>query len=238
MKAKLFLALPTKRYVEPETEDCLAEKVFRPNKTYTISDYVKLRNSPNIYMQRYNLAMRFLEGDFTHYLYFDSDQVIMEPDDALEIMVNDDVDIVSPLITRTVFPFLPACMSFEQKKQFDRRNKKFFEDYRRFPQDRPYKVYYSCGGIVLIKREVLESVKKPFYPCFNSDGELLSVDYALYNQAKKMGYSCWIEPRVKAGHIGHFIYMIDDYYQLLDSKQLEVGSDGLASVFSMKDKLT
>lgn len=236
-KPKIFIALPTKRYIEPETEDCLAEKIFRPNDTYEVGDYVKLRNSPNIYAQRYNLARRFLESDCSHYFYFDSDQVIIEPTDAVEILIKDDLDIVSPLITRTVFPFLPACMSFEQKKQFDRRNSKFFEDYRRFPQDRPFEVYYSCGGIVMIRRAVIEQVRKPFYPVYNESGELLSVDYALYYQAKKRGFKCYIEPRVKAGHIGSFIYMIDDYYQLLDSGLLEKGTDGLASVFSLKEKL-
>lgn len=225
MRKKLFIALPTKRYVEPECEDFLSEKVFRPNDTYEVGDFVKLRNSPNIYMQRYNLALRFLESDCDYYFYIDSDQSIVAPENAVEIMVKEDLDIVSPLIVRTVFPHLPAAMSFKQYRQF-KAGKRYFEDFRKYPQDRPYEVYYSCGGIVLIARRVLQVMEKPFLPVFNDEGELLSVDYALYSKAKEFGFKCWVEPRVKAAHIGYFPFIEDDYYALLDSGQLDVEQGG------------
>jgi len=224
-KYKIFLAIPYKYNTEPETRDCIRDKINIKNNTYDYVHISERRGSPNVYAQRHNTAVDFLATDCDYYLYFDSDQTVIYPDNFLEMLIHDNKDIISPLIVRTIFPFTPACISFERQTCIEKGTDRIedFRDKRIYPQDRPFKVYYSCGGIVLIKREVLEKVDKPFLPIYNErTGNLLSTELGLYTKAKKLGYECWIEPRIKAGHIGKFIFMIDDYYTLIDTKTLRI----------------
>ncbi|MBA7495388.1 hypothetical protein ES702_05970 [subsurface metagenome] len=217
---KVFLAIPTHRYIEPETMSCINTKIRRFSNFYTISEMKIRRGSPNIYYQRYNLAMDFLKTDADYYLYFDSDQVVVEPDNFVEMLIKDDKDIISPIIVRRFFPHTPTCMTY-----YRHANKELFDDFRNQPylSDRPIKVYYSGGGIVLIKRKVIAAVDKPFQAVFDRDRDMLSTDYSFYHKAKAIGFECWVEPRIVTGHIGHFVFTLDDYYSLLDSGQLNTG---------------
>ena len=218
---KIFIALPIRRYIEPETLNTIYTKIYRESDIYEIGDFCQLRGSPNIYMQRYNLAKRFLAGDCTHYLYLDTDQTIISPDNALDVLIADDKDIISPLIVRRYFPHIPAVLSWKRKLLLaEGKNVDTLEDFRKYTQ--PFKVYYSCGGLCLIKRKVLEAVDKPFLPVFNEQDELMSTDYSFYSKAKKLGFECWAEPRIKVGHIGTYEYTMDDYYGLLDSGDVVV----------------
>ena len=217
-KKKIFVAMPYKRYVEPETEETLTDFIYRPSDIYEVTHTLRLRGSPNIYNQRYNSAMEFLKTDCDYYFYLDSDQQILAPENAVDLLVNDNYPIVSPLIVRTLYPHLPATISMERYNAKTNKQPDFFEDFRKdiYPKGSPFRVYRCCGGVVLIKREVLEMVDRPFYPVFDENGDLLGTDYSLYYKAEMKGFYCYIEPRIKVAHIGHYPYCEDDYYGLLD----------------------
>ena len=95
-----------------------------------------------------------------------------------------------------------------------------FEDYRKHG-DRPFRVRYCCGGVVLIKRNVLTTLSNPFYPNLDERGYLQGVDISLYERARQNGFTCWIEPSIKCGHIGQFAFLPQDYYSLLDGGLLK-----------------
>ena len=177
-----------------------------------------MRGSPNVYYQRYNSAIEFLKTDCDYYLYWDSDNAIVAPINAIDILVNDDKDIICPLIVRTMYPHLPCCATFEKKRALDRGSKFFLEDFRGYPQDRPFQVWRCSGGIVLIERQVIADIDKPFFPVFDKLGMLMGTDLSFYHKAEKENFVQWVEPRIKATHIGHYPFMIDDYYGLLDAK--------------------
>lgn len=226
-KARIFVALPLgkNRYKEPELEWSIDQQLFTPNDTFEVlpEHYEPRRGSPNIYMQRYNLAMKFLDTDCTHYLYLDSDQMIYEPDDAIEILVKCDVDIISPIIVRTFFPHLPACMSFDRKRGFE-KGKQVLDDFRnlkKYPDDL-IEVYYSCGGLCLIKREVLEKVDRPFMPVEDENGIIKGTDISLYYKARQLGFKCYVHRGIVCGHVGRYVYTPDNYYQILDTGQLKI----------------
>ena len=149
-KQKIFIALPTKRYIEPEAVESLRDFVEEYcNDTFVVTHKAVRRGSSNIYYQRHNLAMDFLKTDCDYYLYWDSDNAIVSPPNAMEILINDDKDIICPLIVRVTWPHLPCVTSFEKKKALDRKDKFFLEDFRLYPyhQNRPFQVWRCSGGI-------------------------------------------------------------------------------------------
>lgn len=226
---KIFIALPIYKPMFEECRNSIMDFIYgKQGRDFEVGEICQLRGSPNIYMQRHNLALNFLKTDCDYYLYLDCDQVIHTPD-TIKILIDDNKDIISALIVRRFFPHLPACISKSRRKSIEAaragniKEDVFLEDFRDYPQDRPYEVDYSCGGFVLIKRRVIEQVHKPFYPVVdNASGNLLSVDYSLYYKAKELGFTCWIEPRIKISHIGQYEFLPDDYYALLDSGELKV----------------
>lgn len=241
---KLFIGMPLySGSPEPECLQSIYQKIFYRNNTYTIEakDFCQYRGSPNIYMQRYNLAQAFLKTDCDYFLYFDGDQVLHRPENPIEMMMLDDKDIISPLIVRRFFPHIPTATTFWRRKMFEAKNFKALtenlEDFRTYPQDKPYEVFYSCGGVVLIKRKVIEAIKNPFLPVFNEKDELLSTDYSFYAKAKLHGFKCWIEPRLMVSHIGRYEYLPTDYYSLVDSGCVRVRMvNGLAE-YSMGEEV-
>lgn len=232
---KVFIALPIRRYIEPECLETIYTKIYRENDTYIIGDFCQMRGSPNIYMQRYNLAQRFLKTDCDYYLYLDTDQTIVSPDNAIELMVQADKDILSPIIVRRFFPHLPACISKERYSRIRKgQDQGFFEDFRQYKD--PFEVYYCCGGLVLIKRKVIEQVKDPFKPVYDErTKDLLSVDYSLFYKAKKLGFRCWCDPRLTVAHIGHFPFVLDDYYAIKDTGQLTMAKEENNDIFELKN---
>lgn len=219
---KIFLALPTIRYIEPEAEESLRDFVYPGSSKFILSHHVVRRGSSNVYYQRHNLAQDFLKTDADYYLYWDSDNAIVAPKNAIDMLIDDNRDIICPLIVRRIFPHLPCVISYEKKAALVKGAKFFLEDFRKqiYPKDRPFPVWRASGGIVLIKRSVIENMDKPFYPEFDNNGFLIGTDMSFYKKAEEMGLTQWVEPRIHATHIGHFPFMIDDYYALLDSKSI------------------
>lgn len=218
---KIFLAIPTYKTIEPETQATISE-LFKQNE-FKI-EYCNRRGSPNIYMQHAGMCNEFLEGDADYYLWFDSDQTIEGTPNWLTLLVNASKPIISPLITRKVYPFNPACWTREQHFDVQQGKKPRYEDYRRHG-NAPFKVYSSCGGVVLIKRSVLEAIAEkyvnPFYASFDSRGHQMGVDISLYHKARELGFQCWIHPEIKCGHLGKYAFLPADYYSLLDAGLLE-----------------
>ena len=69
---KIFIALPTKRYIEPEAEESLRDFVeYYKNDTFFVTHKAIRRGSPNVYYQRYNLAMDFLKTEGREQIQFD-----------------------------------------------------------------------------------------------------------------------------------------------------------------------
>lgn len=219
-KADLFVALPIRRYKEPEFEESL-DYLFAENPYYEVKpwNYYIRRNSPNIYSQRHETAKKFLSTKCSHYLYLDSDQILY--DNTIELLVRAEEDIISPIIVRKVFPHVPACMSYDRKKRIDAGilSGQYEDDFRQYKDD-VIEVYYSCGGLCLIKRRVFEKLEeagiKPFYPEFTPGGDLIGTDYSFYTQAKSQGFKCHIHRAARCGHLGWFSYEVEDYYNLLD----------------------
>ena len=220
---KIFVAMPVKDHIEMECLETLYGSLIKENYTYELAQIRQMIGFANIYTVRQALCKEFLETDSDYYFYFDSDQALVFPPDGLQLMVEDDLDIVSPIIVQKVPPHLPTFRSISQHKAI-LGGMAFLEDYRKYPQDRPFEVYYSSGGFTLIKREVLKRISledTPFHPVMEGDA-MLSVDYSMFEKAHTYGFKCWIDPRIMVSHIGKYSFTSLDYYSLLDAGNLNL----------------
>jgi hypothetical protein len=211
---KIVVALPIYKDCEPDTQKTIDDFTYVKSDAYRVIDIAVRRGSPNVYYQRYNLAMDFLKTDGDYYLYFDGDQMLTEPQKSIECLVEANKDIISPIICRKVFPHLPTCRTFEEVETVKSGGDFKPIDYRQFG-DKPFRVYHSCGGVVLIKRKVIEAIKKPFFPRFDESGDLMGVDCSFFKDAADLGFQCWVDPRINCGHIGKYTFTLADYYGLL-----------------------
>jgi len=220
----LFIGMPVYRDVEPETEASLNDIAYMPSDVFKVVEggVFKLRGSPNVYMAAEKLAMEFLKSGADYFLFFGSDHGLEKPRKAIELLIRNDKDIISPLVVRKVFPHIPACLTFGRKLMLDAEHvPEELEDFRNMPK--PFEVYY-CAGVCLIKREVIKAVAEKYGNCFYPEivnGRLLSNDYSFMHKAKSLKYTCWVEPRIKISHIGRYAFTQDDYYGLVDSGEVK-----------------
>ena len=214
---KIFIAMPTYKFMQPETNSTISKLIQRGGFEF---EYCNRRGSPNIYLQHAGMCNEFLKGNYDYYLWFDSDQTVENPDNWLDLLVNADKPIISPLITRKVYPFIPACYTRGQHRALQEGRQMQLVDFRLFGPE-PFEVFYSCGGVVLIKREVLTKIRRkymnPFYASFDKRGHQCGVDISLYMKAREAGFSCWIDPRIECAHVGDYPFLPSDYYSLLDA---------------------
>ena len=97
----------------------------------------------------------------------------------------------------------------------------------------PVPVKWAATGFMAVHRRVFERLAQdlrllhpndgdrsfyPFYLPFEyemEDGEpiLLSEDYAFCERAKRAGFGCYVNPAVRLGHVGQYIYRLEDTAQ-------------------------
>lgn len=97
-----------------------------------------------------------------------------------------------------------------------------------FPLDRPFKLDGCPGvGCVLIKREVFEGMKKPWFEI--KQGHHGS-DLFFYTNAVKAGFEVWIDPRVRCGQVEYISWDFDHYRQRLQTDPAFAASGGIVGI--------
>lgn len=89
-----------------------------------------------------------------------------------------------------------------------------------FPLDKPFPVDCSGLGCVLIKRKVLEAMKKPWFDLKAATEEKLTgygSDMFFYSHARALGFQLWVDPTVQCGQIDYYITDLEDYKWQLDN---------------------
>jgi|GEM_PF-3773823 len=168
---------------------------------------------------REQLAEEFLSTGYTHFLHLDSDIVLRQ--DTIARMLELDADVVvaryhekSPLRMPQIFRH--SQVPFRRDAPIDFKENEIFE----FPRP-DGDVLLSGLGCVLVKREVFEKMKRPFY-LFSSEHEELddydrvSEDFyfllKVQNEAKaKVVYA----PAINVGHVGEVIVWDKDNIQFI-----------------------
>jgi GT2 family glycosyltransferase len=170
-----------------------------------------------VYMARNRLASTAVAHDFSHIVWLDSDMVF-QSDTVTKLIdhAKTGKDFVTGLYFSRGFPMKPIVM---QEIIWDRKEDGKIvhgaKPYYDYPRDTMFEAA-GCGfGCCITSVEMVAHVaaafgQSPFDP-FPSLGE----DYTFCWKAGKLGYKCWCDSRIKAGHVGEFIYDEEVYLENL-----------------------
>ncbi len=128
----------------------------------------------------------------THILFIDYD--VIPRHNTLRRLLGHDKDIVSGVYPLCRDNKIQWCLSKE-----DPFVAMEFED---LPNNL-FKVKVCCNGAMLVKVEVFENLKKPYWETvFSNDrtSRTLGADLSFFRKVREAGYDLWVDPKVKCEH--------------------------------------
>ena len=129
----------------------------------------------------------------THIFFIDSDMEV--PPDTIDRLLAHNKEIVTVEYSRRKLPVDSVTTPLEEKSETEL-----------------YKARGIGGGCLLIKLDIFEKLEQPWFN-FGRDGNgvlVMGEDTWFANTARDAGYDVWIDPTIKVGHVGEYVYMMDD----------------------------
>ena len=178
--------------------------------------------------QAQELACPYTNEKYTHLLWLDDD-IMFNPDLAIKL-IEHDLDMVTALYYSRIDKILPVIYLHCNDKK---------DPFKHFPlvevPDNLFEVD-ACGfGALMMKREVLDKIKAPWFD-FNQAGE----DISFCVKAKKAGIKIHCDATYKLGHLGERTVISEDTYKkyikdnpdLHDRKKVKLNGTSEALSFS------
>jgi cellulose synthase/poly-beta-1,6-N-acetylglucosamine synthase-like glycosyltransferase len=137
-----------------------------------------------------NLVVESMPREADYLFFLDSDTI--PPANALTRLLSHNLPIVGGLYFRKTPPFDPLLLRHAGGIMY--------EPIYDFPANGLVEVDATGLGCMLVKREVLDSLGKPW---FKFDGDL-SEDYYFCRKAKEAGYKIMVDTGVQCDHLGIF----------------------------------
>ena len=206
MGVKLFVAIPRTpsfKYLNDIAKQTW-ETTWQPQNTIWKREYAH-----GVASAREKLAEDFLNTDYTHLLHLDSD-IVLRPD-TIQRMLELDKDVVVARYHETSNQRLPEAFKhsrvpFRRDAPIDFKQNEILK----FPKN-DGSVILSGLGLVLVRREIYDKLKKPYY-LFSSEYQELS-DYWKVSEdfyfLLKLQCEAKVEvtyaPSIDSGHIGECI---------------------------------
>lgn len=194
---KVFIAIPCMDSVPVEFAQSFAT-MDKPENCV-----VSFMKGSLVYDSRNKLCEQAIKCKSDYVLWLDSDMVF--PKNLIEVMLEHmkDKDIVSGLYFRRVYPFTPVLNRILNDDGTA-------SDYDDYPEDSVFECEGFGFGCVMMKTSVLYDMlmnKEALFVPVNNFGEDLSFLW----RAKNLGYKCYVDSRIKCGHIGHMMICEDTY---------------------------
>lgn len=187
-KAKVVIGTPcSDRVMIPQTGFSIAGLIIASKGI--VVDFI-LRMGCDIVSSRTGIVREALKKNATHLLFVDSDMVF--PKDTLEKLLAHDKDIIGVQYNRRRFPLEGT-----------------FEALTEVSETEPYKARYCGTGILLIKLSIFDKPWKSPWFNFGRDAEgmlKLGEDAWFCHAARDEGFDTWIDPTIKVGHSGEYLY--------------------------------
>jgi hypothetical protein len=207
--AKVFVALPIFNLINPDVQE--NHRNILSNSVHSII-FSKIVGA-SVEHARQILIDRFLETDCDYLFNLDADILFLEQKDILDRLISLDKPIIGGIYVYKKKPCLPVYRPLDLQKRWE--IEKIFPDNYKFDiPPEPFEIKWLGNGCKLIKREVVEVVKKqikcPNLPMLYKD-EYLSEDFAFDQRARELGYTVWADPSIKLGHVGSYTYKLADY---------------------------
>lgn len=156
----------------------------------TIVDFLVYKGC-DIVSARTWLVQRALEQKATHLLFVDTD--MMFPPDAIKKLLSHKKEIVSVNYHKRKFPLETVVTQLPESQE---------------SETELYRAAVAGTGLMLIDLSIIEKLGLPWFSFGRgSKGELvLGEDAWFCHTARDAGYDIWIDPTIKTGHIGEYIY--------------------------------
>lgn len=156
-----------------------------------VSGY-SMRQGGDIVSARTFCAQEAIEKGDTHILFIDSDMSF--PPDTLKRLLAHDKDIVTVEYSRRKLPPDSVTQPLEERSETEL-----------------YKGKVIGAGCLLIKTSVFEKITKPWFN-FGRDATgavVIGEDTWFARSAMDAGIDAWIDPTIKVGHVGEYIYTLE-----------------------------
>lgn len=184
--AKVIIGMSVADYVRTQTVGTLIELFkARPDMGFIFEQ------GPYVSFNREEVAARFMNGDGTHLFFVDSD--MMFKPDVLDKLLAHDKDIIGARYYR------------RQGKEKDPAVKTRYDMPGMSLPDKIYKNYATATGCMLIKREALAKIPRPWFSLGPVD-KPVGEDIYFCNKAKENGIEIWECPDLEVGHVGLWVY--------------------------------
>lgn len=141
-------------------------------------------------------------------LFIDNDMVV--PEGLALKLIEADKDIVAALAVMRTRPYVPVAY---EKKMGQ------YEPIDNLPENQLVECDAVGFGAVLIKMDVFEKIKKPYFAHPAIGDLVVGEDIFFCKKAQEAGFSIFMDTSIKCGHIGDYTFTYEDY---LDYKK-EVG---------------
>lgn len=190
MKKKIYIGIPNKGSISTELVINLIQ--WSHNKEYDIKIHAPIGLYP-LDNARNNIVKDFLKSDCEYLWWIDDD--IVPPIDVLDRLVSADKDVISAV-----------CFSMRQ------HNDEYFPYpvTLRLNDNKGYEIYYGSGveevdavggACVLVKRNVYESITRPYEFVYHKDGTLaLTCDFRIWQKVKEKGFRIFVDFDVLCDH--------------------------------------
>lgn len=202
----VFTAVPIHRAWQHESQDTFIANVSAA-RSWKLDTLFKLYEESLIQRARNTCVGAFLKSK-ADYLFFLDDDIVLIQDDAVDRLIRADKDIIGGTCVVKKPPYRPNYYPLTP----------IYPDTRKMTQ--PLEIEYLGTSCMLIKRKVIERImqetKYPF-DCFeNSRGVYLSEDWGFCDIARRLEFKVFIEPTVVCGHIGKYIYSLNEFYSWIE----------------------
>ena len=209
--AKVFVGLPIFNLINSIVKD--NQDSFFKNSMHNIN--IEQVIGASVEHARNILIEKFLKTDCEYFLNIDADIIFLNESssDPIDKLISLNKDIVGGVYVYKKKPFFPVFRPLELQKIYEETNK-FPDNFKFEIPSKPFEVQWMGNGFKLVKREVIEKIKKqikvPNLPMIYKD-EYVSEDWAFDQRARELGYSIWADPTIKLGHMGNYVYTLKDY---------------------------
>lgn len=186
----------------------LEERMKLQNVTPRFEFYQVVIGRMHVHVAREEMAKKALFAEADYLFMIDDDMTC--PDDLFEKLYADDKDIVAPLAFTRNFPHKPVM--YRCVEGWDAlSNCDTFTNFpiMNYPKDKLVQVDAVGFGAVLIKMDVIRKMPSPWFMNPYKTGEDINFCY----EAKKYGFSTWMDTRVKLGHVSHPVVVTEAYVQ-------------------------
>lgn len=198
-KKKILLAIPTNKYIEPETFKSIYDLIVPENVELTFQYF---------YGYQIDQIRNLIAHWATHYDYlFSVDSDIVLPNDCLVKMLNHDKDLVSGVYIQRK-PDVEVVEIY-RKNQFGGVSNV------PFVQLQPAGLHEidGCGfGCVLVKSDIIRKIGYPqfVYKSALDHKDTVSEDVYFCTKAKELGAKMFVDSTIVCNHIGNTIFAPKD----------------------------